>query len=135
MQKVEVEQIVRYIIEHPSTLLWYRWYLKKRHNLPFFTLSYSADLKQKGVPVDMTRDKEVVVLVPVYTPYGVGGANILTTTPEAIMWSDGDFAFWGNWKFYGRFAWMASLNRKHPLRRYVLGEMKREEKLHGTGKA
>ena len=26
MSKVEVEEIVKYILDHPSTLLWYRWY-------------------------------------------------------------------------------------------------------------
>ena len=135
MPKVENEEIVKYILDHPSVFLWYRWYLRQKHHLPFFTLTYSEDLKQKGVPVDFsTRNGEVVVLVPIYTPYGIGGADILTTTPEKIQWSDGDFAYFGNWKFYGKFAWMVALDRKHPLRRYALGKMKKEERIR-AGKA
>jgi len=134
MQKIENEEIVKYILDHPSTLLWYRWHLRKKHNLPFFSMSYSEDLKQKGVPVDLSRDKEVIVLVPIYTLYGVGGAEVLTTTPDKIVWIDDDFAFYGNWKFYGKFAWMVSLNKKHPLRRYALGEMRKEAGMY-AGKA
>jgi len=130
MQKVETEVIVKYILDHPSVFLWYRFYLRKKYSLPFFSIAYSTDLKQKGVPVDITRDGEVVVLVPVYTQYGVRGSEILTTTPDKIMWNDDDFAFFGNWRFYGKFAWMVSLNRKHPLRRYALGEMRKEERMH-----
>ena len=130
MSKVETEEIVKYILDHPSTFLWYRWYLRRKHHLPFFSLVYSEDLRQKGVPVDINQDREVVVLVPIYTPYGVGGAEIMLTTPDKVMWADEDFAFFGNWKFYGKFAWMVSLNRKHPLRRYALSEMQKEMRMH-----
>ena len=134
MQKVAADLIAKYILDHPTSLLWYRFYLKKKHNLPFFTLTYSYDLRQKGVPVDMTRDGDVILLIPVYTPYGVSGSDIRITVPQQVSWYDGDFAFWGNWKFYSRFAWMVAINRKHPLRKYVISEIKKEEKIRGSGK-
>ena len=135
MQKVEPEEIVKYILDHPSVFMWYRWYLRQKYHLPYFTMSYSHDLRQKGVPVDFsTRDGVVIVLVPIYAPYGVGGGDILTATPESIVWTDGDIAYFGNWKFYGKFAWMVALNRKHPLRRYALTEMEKEARIR-AGKA
>jgi len=135
MQKVEVEMIVKYILDHPSTLMWYRSYLRKKYRRPFFSEAYSYDFKQKGVPVDINHDHEVMVLVPLYTIYGIRGADVIFTTPDQIQWADGDIAYFGNWRFYGKFAWAVALKKKHPLKRYVVAEMKKEAELYGSGKS
>jgi len=127
--------IVKYILDHPTTLMWYRWYLKKKYRRPFFSEAYSYDFKQKGVPVDVNRDKDVMILIPLYTTYGVRGSDIIFTPFDKIQWVDGDIAYFGNWRFYGKWAWSVALNKKHPLRRYVLGEIKKEEEIRGSRKS
>ena len=135
MSKVEVEMIVKYILDHPSTLMWYRWYLNKRYHRPFFSESYSFDFRQKGVPVDVDREKEVMVLVPLYTMYGVRGSDIIFIPFDKIRWTDGDIAFFGNWRFYGKFAWAVATKRRHPLKTFVIHEMEKEAKIRGSGNA
>jgi len=87
----------------------------------------ATTFKQKGVPVDVNHDHEVMVLIPLYTTYGIRGADVILTTPDKIQWADGDIAYFGNWRFYGKWAWSVALNKKHPLRRYVLREIEKEE--------
>jgi len=50
MSKVEVEMIIKYILDHPTTLMWYRWYLKKKYHRPFFSEAYSYNFQTEGRP-------------------------------------------------------------------------------------
>jgi len=129
MQKIRPEEIVRYILDHPDIIIWYREYLNIKTGRPFFTEVYSKDLAQKGVAVDLVAinwSKKVMILIPVKTYLGVRGSEVIVTDPKRVMWFGGDFPYYGNWLFYGKWAWYVALSPRHPLNKYVKKKMREE---------
>ena len=129
MQKIGPEEIVRYILDHPETIIWYREYITAKTGKPFFTEVYSKDFAQKGVAVDLVTvnwAKRVMILIPLRTYLGVRGAEVIVTDPKRVMWFGGDFPYLGNWTFYAKWAWYVALTPRHPLNKYVKKKIKEE---------
>jgi len=129
VQKIRPEMIVKYILDHPETIVWYKEYLTGKTGKPFFTEVYSKDFAERGVAVDVVTinwDKKVMILVPVKTPLGIRGAEVVVTSHKNVLWFGGDIPYFGNWAFYGKWAWYVSLHGRHPLHRYVMKKLKGE---------
>ncbi len=130
MQKTSPEEIVRYILDHPETIIWYREYITAKTGRPFFTEVYSKDFAEKGVAVDLVTvnwNKKVMVLIPLRTSLGIRGSEVVVADPKRVIWMGGDFAYLGNWTFYAKWAWYVALTRRHPLNKYVRKKMTEED--------
>jgi len=130
MQKIGSEEVVRYILDHPETIIWYREFLAGKTGKPFFTEVYSRDFAEKGVAVDLVTvnwSRKVMILVPLKTSLGIRGSEVVITGPKRVIWMGGDFAYLGNWRFYGKWAWYVALTPRHPLNRYVKAKIRRGE--------
>jgi hypothetical protein len=127
MQKIGSEEIVRYILDHPYVIIWYKEYITAKTGKPFFTEVFSRDFAEKGVAVDLVTinwSRKVMILVPLRTSLGIRGSEVVLTDPKRVMWMGGDFPFLGNWRFYAKWVWYVALTPRHPLNRYVKAKIK-----------
>ncbi|ASO67405.1 hypothetical protein c131 [Metallosphaera turreted icosahedral virus] len=129
MQKIGPEEVVRYILDHPATIIWYKEYITGKTGKPFFTEVYSKDFAEKGVAVDLVTvnwSRKIMILVPVKTSLGIRGSEVVLTDPRRVLWMGGDIPFLGNWMFYAKWAWYVAQTPRHPLNKYVRKKMREE---------
>jgi len=127
MQEVGPEEVVRYILDHPSVIIWYKEYITGKTGKPFFTEVFSKDFAEKGVAVDLVTvnwSRRVMILVPLKTSLGIRGSDVVLANPKRVLWFGGDFAYLGNWRFYAKWVWYVALTARHPLNKYVKGKIR-----------
>lgn len=130
MPKNDSDVVLKYVLDHPEVMVWYKEYLTGKTGRPFFTEVFSRDFAEKGVAVDLVTvnwSKKIMILVPIKTNLGVRGSEVIVTDPKRVVWMGGDFPYLGNWMFYAKWAWYVALTPRHPLHKYVKAKIKGEK--------